>query len=136
MAVTPEHRAFVEAGIGIVMSMIMADGQYSEAEFAWFKTAQDRHPLFRDVPADAFNTMLHRVKVRLTREPWRALIDQWAAAVPEQFRVPVLEMAAEVAVVDQELKGLESDVVQYLGAALQISEDVVREVFMKRIQDM
>lgn len=136
MAVTPEHRAFVEAGIGIVMAMIMADGQYSEEEFAWFKSAQNRHPLFRDVPPEAFNTMLHRVKARLQTEPWRALIDEWAAAVPEDYRVKVLELAAEVAVVDRELKGRESDVVRYLGDALKLPEEVVRTTFMNRIQGM
>ena len=101
MAVTPEHRAFVEAGLGIVMATIMADGQYSEEELAWFKTAQNRHPLFRDVPPDAFNTMLHRVRGRLQSEPWRALIDEWAACVPADYRLPVLEMAAEVAVIER-----------------------------------
>jgi len=136
MAVTPEHRAFVEAGIGIVMAMIMADGHYSQEEFSWFKTAQNRHPLFRDVPPDAFNAMLHRVKARLTREPWRALIDEWAAAIPADFRMPVFEMAAEVATVDSDVKGRESEVVQYLAAALQIPEATARDVFMRRIEKM
>lgn len=136
MAVTAEYKAFVEAGIGIVMSMIMADGQYTEEEFNWFKTAQTRHPLFRDVPADAFNSMLHRVKGRLSREPWRALIDEWAAAVPGEYRMPVFEMATEVATIDSDVKGRESEVVQYLANALQIPEASAREVFMRRIEKM
>ena len=136
MAVTPEHRAFVEAGLGIVMATIMADGQYSEEELAWFKTAQNRHPLFRDVPPDAFNTMLHRVRGRLQSEPWRALIDEWAACVPADYRLPVLEMAAEVAVIDRDLRGRESEVVQYLGAALHVPEQTAREIFMRRIEKM
>jgi hypothetical protein len=136
MAVTPEHRAFVEAGIGIVMSMIMADGKYTEEEFVWFKTAQNRHPLFKDVPADAFNVMLRRVKARLVTEPWRALIDEWAACVPTQHRIGIFELATELAVVDRELEGKEPEVVKYLWNALQIPDDVARKIFMGQIEKM
>jgi hypothetical protein len=134
--VTPEHKAFVEAGIGIVMSMIMADGKYTEEEFVWFKNAQNRHPLFRDVPPEAFNTMLRRVKARLTTEPWRALIDEWAPAIPEQYRVNIFELATELAVVDRELEGKEPEVVRYLWKALNIPDDVARKIFMGQIEKM
>ena len=133
---TPEHRAFVEAGIGIVMSMIMADGKYSQDEFVWFKTMQHRHPLFRDVPPDAFNDMLHRVKARLVNESWRALIKEWAAAVPDQFRIPIFELATELAVVDKELEGKEPEVVKHLWHALAIPDDIARKIFMDWIEKM
>jgi hypothetical protein len=133
---SPEYRAFVEAGIGVVMSMIMADGKYTRDEFAWFKTKQHTHPLFRDVPPDAFNEMLQRVKVRLTSEPWRALVDEWAAAVPQQFRAPVYELATELAVVDKELQGKEAEVIEYLGKALAIPDDEARRILMNRISSM
>ena len=130
---TPEHRAFVEGGLGILMSVIMADGKYSQAEFVWFKTLQSRHGLFSDVPPSAFNPMLERVKSRLTRESWQSLIDEWAAAVPQQFRTPVFALAAELAVVDKELQGRESDVVKYLGRAMGIPEAEARTIFMDKL---
>ncbi|MDX2235323.1 MAG: hypothetical protein NW200_12565 [Hyphomonadaceae bacterium] len=133
---SPEYRAFVEAGLGIVMSMIMADGKYTQDEFAWFKTKQHTHPLFRDVPPDAFNAMLHRVKARLTSEPWKALITEWSAAVPADYRRPVFELAAELAVVDKELKGQESDVAEHLWRTFEIPEDEARRIFMAKIQSM
>lgn len=134
--VTEAHKAFVEAGIGIVMTMIMADGQYTEEEFVWFKNAQVRHPLFRDVPAPAFNDMLRRVRARLVSEPWRALVEEWAQAVPAEFREKIFELATELAVVDRDLKGREPEVVRYLGRALQIPEEVSRRIFMNQIDKM
>ena len=133
---TPEHRAFVEAGIGIVMSIIMADGKYTQDEFLWFKTLQHRHPLFSDVPADAFNPMLKRVKSRLTKESWRKLIDEWAAAVPPPYRVSIFSLATELAVVDKELEGKEPEVIRYLWHALAIPDDEARSIFMSRIERM
>lgn len=133
---TPEHRAFVEAGIGIVMSIIMADGKYSQDEFVWFKTVQNRHPLFADVPAEAFNPMLKRVKQRLTQESWKRLIDEWAAAVPVAARVSIFELATELAVVDKELEGKEPEVIRYLWHAMGIPDDQARNIFMSRIERM
>lgn len=133
---TPEHRAFVEAGIGICMSIIMADGKFSQDEFLWWKAVQHRHPLFRDVPAEDFNPMLNRVKTQLTSESWKPLVDRWAAAVPEQFRVPMLELACELAVVDRELEGKEPEVVRHLWGALKIPDDKGRAIFMAKIESM
>ena len=133
---TPEHRAFVEAGIGIVMSIIMADGKYSQDEFVWFKTVQHRHPLFADVPADAFNPMLKRVKQRLTKESWKALIDEWVSAVPQRYRVSIFELATELAVVDKELEGKEPEVIRYLWHSMGIPDDQARTIFMARIERM
>lgn len=133
---SPEYRAFVEAGIGVVMSVIMADGKYTRDEFTWFKTKQHTHPLFRDVPPDAFNDMLSRVKARLTTQPWRGLVDQWAAAVPQQFKTPVFELAAELAVIDKELQGAETEVIEYLWKALGIPDEEARKIFMGKIGSM
>ncbi len=130
---TPEHRAFVEGGLGILMAVIMADGKYSQAEFVWFKTVQNRHGLFSDVPPGPFNAMLDRVKSRLKRESWQALISEWAAAVPQQFRTPVYALAAELAVVDKELQGREHDVIKHLGQALGVPEEEARSIFMAKL---
>lgn len=136
MAVTPEHRAFVEAGIGIVMAMIMADGDYAEAEFTWFKNAQARHPLFRDVPPEPFNAMLHRVKSQLLSQPWRGLVEQWASAVPADYKRAVFEMAAEVAVADRKLQGGETDVIRHLAQVLGISAEESQQILARHIQGM
>lgn len=133
---SPDHRRFIEAGLGVIMAMIMADGKYTQDEFVWFKAQQHTHPLFRDVPADEFNTMLRRVKSRLTKEPWRSLIDEWAKSIPAQFRIPVFELATTLAVVDKELEGKEPEVVKYLWQALQIPDDRARTIFMSRIEEM
>jgi uncharacterized tellurite resistance protein B-like protein len=133
---TPEHRAFVEAGIGILMSIIMADGKYSQDEFVWFKTVQHRHPLFADVPPDAFNPMLKRVKSRLSRESWRALVQEWAVDVPERYRLSIFDLATELAVVDKELEGKEPEVIKHLWHAMGIPDDIARKVFMDKIEKM
>jgi len=134
--VTQEHRAFVEAGIGVLMAVIMADGKYTQDEFVWWKTAQYRHPLFREVPAEAFNPMLARVKQQLQTENWRTLVDTWAAAIPPQFRVSMFELAAELAVVDKELEGKEPEVVRHLWSAMGIPDDDARSIFMRKIERM
>jgi hypothetical protein len=133
---TPEYRAFVEAGIGILMATILADGKYSEDEFVWWKTVQHRHPLFRDVPAEAFNPMLQRVKSQLVSQPWKTLVDDWAKAVPEQYRTSMFELAAELAVVDKELEGKEPEVVRHLWRAFGIPDDKARAIFMSKIERM
>jgi uncharacterized tellurite resistance protein B-like protein len=132
----PDHRAFVEAGMGILMSVIMADGKYSQDEFLWWKTAQHRHPLFRDVPAEVFNPMLQRVKAQLASQPWQTLVEGWAANVPHQYRTSVFELAAELAVVDKELEGKEPEVVRHIWHALGIPDDTARAIFMARIEKM
>jgi uncharacterized tellurite resistance protein B-like protein len=133
---TPEYRAFVEAGIGIVMSIIMADGKYSQDEFVWFKTVQHRHPLFADVPAEAFNPMLKRVKSRLMKEGWQGLVHEWAQAVPERYRLSIFELAAELAVVDRELEGREPEVIRHLWHCMGIPDDQARAIFMSKIERM
>lgn len=85
---SPEYRAFVEAGIGILMAVIVADGKYTQEEFSWFKNVQHRHPLFRDVPADAFNPMLRSVKAQLAAGAWKPLVEKWAAAIPRSTASP------------------------------------------------
>ncbi len=133
---SPEHRAFVEAGIGVVMAVIMADGKYSQEEFVWFKTVQHRHPLFADVPAEAFNPMLQRVKARLSSQSWQSLVDEWAAAIPEQFRTSIFALATELSVVDKSLEGKEPEVIKHLGAALGLPESEANAIFMSKIGRM
>jgi uncharacterized tellurite resistance protein B-like protein len=133
---TQEQRAFVEAGIGILMATIMADGKFSRDEFTWWKTAQVRHPLFRDVPAEDFNPMLHSVKTQLGAAPWRDLVSEWARAVPEQYRLGIYELACELSVVDKELEGQEPDVVMHLRDALGIPLEQARSIFMSKIERM
>ncbi len=133
---TPEQRAFVEAGIGILMATIMADGKFTQDEFSWWKTAQDRHPLFRDVPPADFNPMLHNVKTRLSATPWKQLVSEWAQSVPAQYRVGIYELACELAVVDRELGGQEPDVVTHLRDSLAIPLDQARSIFMSKIERM
>jgi uncharacterized tellurite resistance protein B-like protein len=133
---TAEQRAFVEAGIGVLMATIMADGKFSQNEFAWWKTAQARHPLFRDVPPEDFNPMLHAVKSKLASSPWRDLVAEWAKAVPEQYRVGVYELACELAVVDKELEGQEPDVIMHLRDTLGIPLEQARTIFMTKIERM
>lgn len=133
---SPEQRAFIEAGMGILMAVIMADGKFTEDELTWWKSVQYRHPLFRDVPPETFNPMLHQVKARLGAEPWRPLVEGWAAAVPQEYRLAVFELAAELAVADKELEGGEPEVVTHLWRAFGIPEDTARQVFMSKIEKM
>lgn len=136
MSGSPHQNTFVEAGMGILMSMIMADGKYTQDEFVWWKTVQHRHPLFSDVPAEVFNPMLHEVKAKLGSQPWRSLVDQWAAAVPNEYRLSVFELASELAVIDKELEGKEPEVVRHLWKALGIPDDTARSIFMSKIEKM
>ena len=69
-------------------------------------------------------------------ESWRALIKEWAAAVPDQFRIPIFELATELAVVDKELEGKEPEVVKHLWHALAIPDDIARKIFMDWIEKM
>jgi len=133
---SPEHRAFVEASMGILMSVIMADGKYSEHEFLWWKQAQNSHPLFADVPPEAFNPMLQHVKARLAAESWKTLVSEWALAVPPQQRLVIFELAAELAVADKELEGKEPELLRQLWHALGLPDDVARAIFMSKIETM
>jgi uncharacterized tellurite resistance protein B-like protein len=133
---TPEYRAFVEAGMGICMSVIMADGKITRDETAWWNTRRLTHPLFRDVPEADFNAMLNRVQAQLREAPWKALVDSWAQAVPQRFRGAILELAAELAVTDKDLAGKEPEVVKHLWRALGIAEDEGRKVFIAKIEAM
>lgn len=136
MTPAEQQHAFVEAGIGICLSVIMADGKFSQDEFVWWKTVQNRHPLFRDVPAEVFNPMLQRVKARLAAEPWKNLVTEWAQAAPEPYRAPLFELAAELAVVDKELEGREPEVIKHLWTALGIPDEIARGIFMSKIERM
>jgi hypothetical protein len=131
-----DQRAFVEAGMGILMAVIMADGKFTQDELSWWKSVQNRHPLFRNVPPETFNPMLHHVKERLGAEPWKPLVEGWAAAVPQEYRLAVFELAAELAVTDKELEGGEPEVVTHLWRAFGIPEDTARQVFMSKIETM
>jgi len=134
--VTSEHRAFVEAAMGLLMGVIMADGKYSQDEFAWWKDVQNRHPLFKDIPADIFNPMLQKVKTQLGSTPWPSLVQNWGKAVPPQFRKSIFELAAELVVADKELEGKESEVIKSIWQALEIPDEEARKIFMGRIERM
>lgn len=133
---TPEYRAFVEAGIGICMSVTMADGKVTRDESVWWTTKCVGHPLFRDVPEDAFNAMLQRVQTQLKQRAWKPLVTDWAAAVPQQYRGAIFELAAELAVVDKELEGKEPEVVKHVWQALGIPDEKGRSIFMAKIEAM
>lgn len=128
--------AFTEAAIGILTAVIMADGKYTQDEFVWWKAVQNRHPLFRDVPPNIFNPLLRSAKARLVSQPWKLLVTQWATQVPAEARLPIFELAADLAVVDKELEGREPEVVVHLWHALEIPDDVARKVFMGKIEKM
>lgn len=118
------------------MAIINADGKYSQEEFLWFKNVQHRHPLFRDVPPDAFNPMLHHVKAQLAANPWKAQMAAWASAVPEQYRQSMFELAVSLAVVDKELEGREPEVITHLWRSFGLDETLARKLFMDRIEKM
>ena len=133
---THDHKAFVEAGIGIVMTVIMADGQFSQDEYVWWKKAQMSHPLFANVPPEPFNAMLQSVKAQLSAGPYQPLVDKWAKSVPEQYRVSIFELATELATVDKDIAGREPEVLKYLWQALGIPDELGRRIFMSRIEKM
>lgn len=130
---SPEYRAFVEAGIGICMSVFMADGKFSAEERNSWMALQHGHPLFRDVPPDAFNQMLRRVELNLTSGDWRERLTKWAGDVPQKFRLPLFELAAELAVADKQLEGKEPEVVRRLGRAFGIPDEEADRIFMSKI---
>jgi long-subunit acyl-CoA synthetase (AMP-forming) len=116
------------------MVVIMADGAYSPDELVWWKSMQNVHPLFRDVPPHVFNPMQQRVKAQLTSQtPWRQLVDQWAKAVLQQYKELILELAADLATVDKNVSGKEPEVITYLGKAMGLTDDTVSRIFMSKI---
>ncbi|NWG53189.1 MAG: tellurite resistance TerB family protein [Hydrogenophilaceae bacterium] len=133
---TPEYRAFVEAGIGVCMAVILSDGTFSEDEFAWWKALQNRHPLFRDVPAEEFNPMLARVKARLLSEPWEGLVQQWAGAVPAQYREALLETASQTAIIDRKVVSGEPNIIRHIWRALGISDERGANIFASVMNSM
>lgn len=130
---SPEYRAFVEAGIGICMSVFMADGKFSPEERASWMGLQHGHPLFRDVPAQAFNEMLRRVEQHLTSDSWRERLTKWAGDVPQRYRLPLFELAAELAVADKQVGGKEPEVIRRLGRAFGIPDEEADRIFMAKI---
>jgi len=133
---SPEHRAFVEAGIGIVQAVVMADNTYSQAEVNLFVKAQHGFTLFSDVPADAFNDMLGRVRARLAAEPWKALVTEWATAVPQPHRMAIFKLAVDVATVDKGIEGREPEVIRHLAGAFGLPEAEARLIFAEKIEKM
>jgi tellurite resistance protein len=133
---TPEYRAVVEAGVGICTAVIMADGKVSQDEARWFMAQRMAHPLFRDVPADAFKSMQEAVQAQLAGGGWKPLVEKWAVAVPDKFRSALFELACAVATVDKDLAGKEPEVVRHLGKALGFADDVIRKTFMDSIEKM
>ncbi len=130
---SPEYRAFVEAGIGICMSVFMADGKFSAEERHSWLALQHGHPLFRDVPPEAFNQMLRRVESNLTSGDWRERLTKWAGDVPQRYRLPLFELASELAVADKQLEGKEPEVVRRLGRAFGIPDEEADRIFMSKI---
>jgi len=130
---SPEHRAFVEAGIGICMAVIMADGVYSEAEMALFVKAQHRYDLFRDVPPDAFNPMLARVRARLQAESWKTLVTEWAKAVPELHRTALYELAVDMATADRSVSGKEPEVLKHLAESFGLWSEDANRILLERL---
>jgi uncharacterized tellurite resistance protein B-like protein len=130
---TPEHRAFVEAGIGIVMSVVMADGVYNESEMQLFVKAQHQYDLFRDVPPDAFNAMLGRVRARMQAEPWKALVTEWANAVPPEHSRKIFELAIQFVTADKSVGGQEPEVLRQLADGLGIPDAEARRMFAERV---
>jgi hypothetical protein len=126
---TPEQRAFVEAGMGVCMAVILSDGTFSQDEFAWWKALSERHPLFRYVPAEDFNPMLARVKAQLLSAPWEGLVQNWASAVPAQYREALLETASQTAIVDRKVVGGEPGIIRFIWRALGISDDRGATIF-------
>lgn len=133
-ALTPEDRAFVEAGVGICMSVIMADAKVSRDESAWWAAKRATHPLFREVAPDLFNTIVQLTQTKLKHEPWMPLVESWAALIPPQFREAVFDLAAELAVIDKELEGKEPEVLRHLWRALSIPDERGRALFMAQIE--
>ncbi len=131
-----DQYAFVEAGMGILMAVIMADGKFTQDEFVWWKTAQNNHPLFRDVPSDVFNPMLARVKAELGAQPWKALVDKWAQSVPEPYRESMFALACELAVADHDVGGGEPEVISYVWRAFGLPEASAHAIFMKKFENM
>lgn len=130
---SPEHRAFVEAGIGICMAVIMADGVYNESEMALFVKAQHQYALFRDVPPDAFNPMLARVRSRLQSESWSALVTEWAKNVPEQHRVAIYELAVDMATADRSVSGKEPEVLKHLAENFGLWSEEANKILLQRL---
>lgn len=136
MALSAEQRAFVEAGMGVCMAVIMADGKFTQDELAWWKTVQARHPLFKDVPPEEFNPLLAYVKEKLSTGPWQSAVQSWAKAVPEAYRVPILELATELATTDKSIEGKEPEVIRLLATELGVPQEKATEIFMQRINQM
>jgi hypothetical protein len=76
------------------------------------------------------------VKEKLAGGPWQASVDSWAKAIPEPYRVPMIELASELATVDKGVEGKEPEVIRHLTAALGVPPEKGREIFMASIDKM
>ncbi len=110
--------AFEQAVIGILTTVLYADGAIADAELAWWRRVQERHPLFADLPPSLFNPILAHAQQRMLSTPWPEAISEWAQDVPPEHAELVYCLAVELQLVDGDCDRTESRITAHLANAL------------------
>ena len=127
--------AFEEAAIGILTAVLYADGVVADAELAWWRRVQERHPLFADLPPASFDPILARAQQTLLATPWRDAVTMWAREVPRAHAELVYCLAVELQLVDGDCAGTESRITAHLSHALRIPPERSTHLFEAALVD-
>ena len=127
--------AFEQAVIGILTAVLYADEAIADAELAWWRRVQERHPLFADLPPSLFNPMLAQAQRELLATSWAEAISDWATQIPPEHAEQVYCMAVELQLIDGDCARQESRMTAHLSNALGLSPERSTRLFEVALLD-
>lgn len=117
-----------EAVLGILMSVIAADGDISQPEAESFMYLANRTKALGPMPPEPFWEHVDTCKTLLRREGPQALMDRCAPLVTQHNRMPLFINACDLIMRDGRVEPEEEAVVEALQARLAVDDASARSV--------
>jgi hypothetical protein len=111
-----------EAVLGILMSVIAADGEISQTEADSFMYLANRTQALGPMPEQPFWQHVETCKIVLRREGPRALMDKCAPLVSEPNRLPLFINSCDLVMRDGRVEPEEEELIEALQIRLSIAE--------------
>lgn len=125
---TPQALNEQEAFLGLIISIVAADGHISEEEINDFNSVANKSNILRSMSGNQFRSTIDNLIRILNRNGFDKLVELSVAGLPAKYREGTFAVACDLACSDGYIDGEEERLLEQLKEKLSIGDNIAKMI--------
>jgi uncharacterized tellurite resistance protein B-like protein len=125
---TPTNLDKQESFLGLIMSVVAADGHISEEEINDFNSFANKSNILRGMSGNQFNSTIDKLFKILKRDGLDTLVDLCVAGLPSEYREGVFAVCCDLLFSDGSVEREEEELLENLKVKLSINDALAMKI--------